>query len=39
MVSAGCFLGTIDEFKEAVDKKYCGESDYYACIEWFRQIK
>jgi hypothetical protein len=38
MVSAGCFLGTIDEFKEAVDKKYYGESDYYPVIEWFRHF-
>lgn len=42
-VSCGCFLGTLDEFKEAVDKKYKGAGSYYAgisCIEaYVKQIK
>ena len=37
-VSAGCFLGTIEEFKAAVDKKYNGNSDYYPVIELFKKL-
>ena len=32
MVHAGCFNKSFEEFKEAVDKKYKGEGDYYHCF-------
>lgn len=32
-INCGCFYGTLKEFKEAVDKKYNGKSDYYFWIK------
>ena len=34
MIVAGCFRGTLDEFKAAVDRKYEGEGDYYPTISY-----
>jgi hypothetical protein len=36
MIVAGCFRGTLIEFKTAVDKKYNGDSNYYAAIEMIK---
>ena len=31
-ISAGCFLGTAEEFKEAVEKKYGKDSEYHLAL-------
>ena len=38
MIHAGCFIGTLDEFKEAVDKKYQGRGNYYATINYITEL-
>jgi len=35
-VRAGCFIGDLSAFIEAVDAKYQGEGDYYPAIEYIK---
>ena len=39
MVSAGCFLGSVADFKKAVVSKYANpESDYYSAIRFIEEL-
>jgi len=38
MISAGCFRGTLEEFKTAVDKKYQGRGNYYPTIQYIEAL-
>ena len=36
IIKAGCFLGSINDFKKAVDAKYEGSGDYYPTIKYIK---
>jgi len=38
MISAGCFRGTLEELKAAVDKKYQGRGNYYPTIQYIEAL-
>lgn len=38
MIVAGCFRGSLDEFKTAVDKKYNGKGNYYPAITFIESL-
>jgi carbonic anhydrase/acetyltransferase-like protein (isoleucine patch superfamily) len=38
MIVAGCFRGTLEEFKTAVDKKYNGQGNYYPTINFITEL-
>jgi len=38
MISAGCFRGTLQQFKTAVDEKYNGKGNYYPTIQYIETL-
>ena len=38
MIAAGCFRGTLAEFKAAVNSKYNGEGNYYPTIAYIETL-
>ena len=38
MVTAGCFNGTVEQFKTAVDHKYRGEGNYYLAMALIKTL-
>ena len=38
MIVAGCFRGNLDEFKQAIDKKYNGKGNYYPTIKYIAEL-
>ena len=38
MIVAGCFKGSLEEFKKAVDKKYKGQGNYYPAINFITEL-
>lgn len=38
IINCGCFSGTLEQFKQAVDLKYKGEGNYYTAIKMIEAV-